>query len=213
MTTRKPITADMPRVAWEKRRGESAPAFHAFALYRDLGPQRSIQKVATELSKSMPLLKGWSKKHDWVDRADKYDVYADNRRREMTEENWRIANHRHQVIAGTITSGLMRRLQGDTRKGREVPALDPKDIAWGDVRGLARDAVAIERLVHGQPTDFALRATAMTVESALGHVTTLIEIARKIMDSDQFQAFVVEYAAATAQATGDMPRPREEITA
>ena len=205
--------AVIERLPWEKQKSESSPAWGAFVLYRDLGPQRSTTKVMLELGKSKALIQGWCKKHAWVERADAYDRHVDSVHRQASEENWRVANHRHQVIAGQITTSLMRRLVGDANPNRPVSALDPNDIDWSDVRGLARDSMAMERLSHGQPTDFALKVTMMSTTEAISHVRMLVEIARKHMSPETFQAFMVEYASATAAAAGTPPPRPKEITA
>ena len=50
--------------AWERLENESSRAFEAFSAYRDLGPQRSLAKVAETLGKSKALMERWSAKHD-----------------------------------------------------------------------------------------------------------------------------------------------------
>ena len=89
---------------------------------------------------------------------------------------------------------------GDEEGG--IEPLDPNEISWKDFGGLAKNAVAIERNVHGQPTDFALRATSMSVGDALTHARMLIEIARGVMSSEQFDSFICTYAARTAAVAG-----------
>lgn len=190
---------------WEPRKGESGPAFAAFAAYRDLGPQRSIQKAAQNQSKATPTLKAWSRKHHWVDRAAAYDTYIDRRRREMDEEEWRIANSRHRAIGAHMTSAVLRRLAG--HKATKVAALDPNEMNWRDVRSLAQSAIAIDRVVHGQPTDFALRVTTMSINDALQHVRMLVDLARRHMDTEQFQAFISDYAAYTGARLELPPNP------
>ncbi len=57
-------------LAWSRQEGESARAFEAFALYRDMGPERSLAKVGRGLGKSRGLMERWSSAHDWVDRVE-----------------------------------------------------------------------------------------------------------------------------------------------
>jgi len=42
---------------WERQPGESAQAYEAFAIYRDMGSNRSLRVVAEQLSKSDTLIK------------------------------------------------------------------------------------------------------------------------------------------------------------
>ena len=50
------------RYPWERQFNESRKAFEAFCVYRDMGPARSGEKVARELSKSAQLIRRWSAK-------------------------------------------------------------------------------------------------------------------------------------------------------
>ena len=53
---------------WERQPGESAQAYEAFAIYRDMGSNRSLRVVAEQLSKSDTLIKRWS---TWMIRPDR----------------------------------------------------------------------------------------------------------------------------------------------
>ena len=59
--------------SWERQPRESAQAYQAFSIYRDLGEDRSLQAVATQLSKSLQLMKRWSKNWSWGERVRQYD--------------------------------------------------------------------------------------------------------------------------------------------
>lgn len=59
--------------AWERQPKESAQAYQAFSIYRDLGEDRSLQAVATQLSKSLQLMKRWSKNWSWGERVRQYE--------------------------------------------------------------------------------------------------------------------------------------------
>lgn len=72
--------------AWEKQEGEGTRAYEAFALYRDLGPARSLTKVAQELSKSRTLIARWSSTHDWVSRVEALEARDEMIVRERLEE-------------------------------------------------------------------------------------------------------------------------------
>jgi hypothetical protein len=78
---------------WDRRESESAQAFAAFVLYRDLGATRSIDE-AYRRAKNAPdkhqdrcgahhtgradgTWKGWSSTHEWVPRCLAYDTHLD----------------------------------------------------------------------------------------------------------------------------------------
>lgn len=52
---------------------ESPQALEAWVLYRDLGPQRSSERVAITLGKSHQLIMRWCTAHAWVERARAHD--------------------------------------------------------------------------------------------------------------------------------------------
>ncbi len=69
---------------FERIDGESAAAYRAVAVFRDLGPSRTLRQVAAVLygegyregTRRVPgRIKGWSADHDWIARADAYDAH------------------------------------------------------------------------------------------------------------------------------------------
>lgn len=66
----------MPEQPWQKREDETSKAFAAFTVYRNMGPERSLDKVRQELGRPSGYtrhLEKWSSEHDWVERAEAYD--------------------------------------------------------------------------------------------------------------------------------------------
>jgi hypothetical protein len=59
--------------SWERRRGETGPAYRAFEGYRELGPGRSVHRAAQVVGKSTRLLERWSARWGWVERAAAWD--------------------------------------------------------------------------------------------------------------------------------------------
>ncbi len=58
---------------WDRRPGEGPEAFDAASAYFALGPGRTIEAVARECTKSASLLRRWSARFGWVERAAAYD--------------------------------------------------------------------------------------------------------------------------------------------
>lgn len=71
---------------FEQQPEESAQAFAAFVVYRDMRADRSLEAVGQKLGKSTALMTRWSKRHHWVGRARSYDVALDARARVVTEK-------------------------------------------------------------------------------------------------------------------------------
>ena len=99
--------------AWDRQKGETQEAFHAFVHYRDLGPtHRSIAAALAshedgcttgrQRGKSgAPLSRweAWSSKHRWVERARLFDDEMDGRRQEAYAANVISMAERHATLA------------------------------------------------------------------------------------------------------------------
>lgn len=71
---------------WERLDDEGTKPYEAFAIYRDMGRERSLLKVSEKLSKSEQLIKRWSAKFDWVKRAASWDDEQDRIAREIAQK-------------------------------------------------------------------------------------------------------------------------------
>ncbi|MGZ7180455.1 MAG: hypothetical protein ACXVIB_06620 [Halobacteriota archaeon] len=70
---------------WLRLPEESARAYEAFRRYREMGPKRSIAKVARALGCSKRPLESWSSAHRWVVRAACYDNHLDLKQQKRYE--------------------------------------------------------------------------------------------------------------------------------
>lgn len=61
---------DGPRQPWDRRERETAKAYLAFRVFRDLGPTRRLGDMPGYHYESV---RRWSQTHDWVDRATAWD--------------------------------------------------------------------------------------------------------------------------------------------
>ncbi|WP_406722862.1 hypothetical protein OG968_23960 [Streptomyces althioticus] len=125
--------------SWERQSGESVQAFEAFAVYRDLGPARSVTKVARELDKSRALVGRWSRQFAWVVRAAAYDREQD--RLFLTEQAQarRDLARRHAKLAQAVQSKAVARLQ----------SLDPRELSPSELLRYIQVAAEIERRAVG----------------------------------------------------------------
>ena len=71
---------------YEQQPKEGKEAYHAFSIYRDLGVERSLPQVAQQCAKSLPLMKRWSARYNWIERALAYDAEQDCIRTEATQK-------------------------------------------------------------------------------------------------------------------------------
>lgn len=131
------------RYPWEKQKGESRQAFEAFALYRDMGPSRSLRKVARQLSKSETLMKRWSSKWSWHKRAIAWDAELDEQVREAQEKARKEMSERHIKEAMLMQQKLVESLKN----------IDPSELTPNDIARWLDTAVKIERMARGEPTE------------------------------------------------------------
>lgn len=131
-------------VPWERLHDESAKAFQAFALYRDLGPrERSLRRVAAELGRDRSLIERWSVRHRWQDRVAAYDAEEDRRKLARRWKDIEEMSERHAKLALAVQAKLARRLEN----------LDPMELAPRDLVQLLDTAVRVERLAFGVGTE------------------------------------------------------------
>ncbi|MER5546452.1 hypothetical protein ACWDBP_44165 [Streptomyces sp. NPDC001233] len=125
---------------WERQGHESAPAFEAFAVYRDLGSARSVTKVARELGKSRALVGRWSRQYAWVMRAAAYDREQDRVFLAEQQQARRDIARRHAKLAQAFLGKAVARLQ----------ALDPRELSPSDLLRYFQVAAEIERRAVGE---------------------------------------------------------------
>lgn len=125
--------------AWERRAGESAAAWEAFACYRDLGLSRSLGKVASTLAKGRSLIERWSVAHQWVLRAEAWDREQDRVWRADRQQASRDVARRHARLASAAQSKIVAQLQ----------QLDPARLSPADVIRWLEVTIRIERQAYG----------------------------------------------------------------
>lgn len=147
------------RLPWEKRKDESAKAFAYYAMYRDLGPERSLAKVAQAIHETTTrkatvdslrtLLGKYSRDYGWVDRCEAYDMELDRRRREALETE-QIKAARAQATAGghMLAKGLARIAGTD-----KVKAIDAGELDASDAVRMVEVGTRVQRLGLGMATD------------------------------------------------------------
>ena len=126
--------------SWERQGGESVQAFEAFAVYRDLGPARSVTKVARELDKSRALVGRWSRQFAWVLRASAYDQEQDRLFLSEQAQARREIARRHAKLAQAVQSKAVARLQ----------TLDPRELTPSELLRYIQVAAEIERRAVGE---------------------------------------------------------------
>lgn len=168
----------MAALPYERRESETDPAWGAFILYRDMGLDRSLAKVAAQLGKSDVLMSRWSSHHGWRKRVLAYDMEADRRQRigalkgieDMRRRHTRLAQRLQHLghleleklvkaaekhaIAGTLDSALVLKLIEQGAKMERVVRGEPGEIIEThttdapDLSGLTLDELKVMRAIR-----------------------------------------------------------------
>ena len=128
---------------WELMEGETAKPFEAFCIYRDMGTQRSVRKVAEKLSKSDTLIARWSTTYDWVKRATAWDAEQDRIARQAQVDEIVKMRKRHAKLACDMLA----------KAAAALEVLPPGEVKAGDVSRMVDVASKLERLSRGDVGD------------------------------------------------------------
>jgi hypothetical protein len=138
------IMAEPQQYAWQQLPGESPRAFQAFVIYRNTEPkERSLQRVASELAKSIPLVKRWSSRWDWVERVREWDDYQEMRRLEkLIEEKQKMDEEHLRIIRAARSKAI-----------KALADIKPEQLATNpsELRHWIMELIRYERLIMGEP--------------------------------------------------------------
>ncbi|KAA9379662.1 hypothetical protein F5972_08395 [Microbispora cellulosiformans] len=126
---------DSPK-PWERRNDESAPAFEAFAAYRDMpATERSYRDVARQLGKSATLIARWGSTHKWPERVAAYDRHL--------EEQWLLeqAKARRKAAERQIRTAQL----AQSKAAQRLLELDPAKLTVAELVRLWELGVRVER--------------------------------------------------------------------
>lgn len=120
---------------WERREGESVKAYEAFSIYLNLGSERSINAVASKLSKSRTLISRWSATYGWVERVAEYDTELQRQAHAQAIKKARAMSERHINIALKLQEKAL-----DALAKTKPEDIDPKNLL-----AFLREATRLER--------------------------------------------------------------------
>lgn len=128
---------------WERRESESTKAYEAFCIYRDMGRERSLSKVAEKLQKSETLMGRWSRTYDWVKRAARWDDEQDRIERETAQrEQAKAIKEMRKRHADLGTAMLIKAAQA-------LKSIPINEIKPGDISRMVDVASKLERISRG----------------------------------------------------------------
>ena len=136
--------------SWRRREGETAKAYAAFCLYRDLGSGRSLEKARQALGKSsgyIRQLETWSSRSAWQERCRTYDAFLEllsRREREAAyiEDMEAMRQRQKQLSLATFNTAISLLHKAMAR----LKALDAADIDPGKLPAYFRAAAAVAEM-------------------------------------------------------------------
>ena len=129
--------------AWERQQGESTRAYEAFALYRDMGADRSLRKVVQSLNKNLTTIAEWSTKYEWVKRVAEWDAEQDRIARNAQIEEIKKMRKRHAEVANSMI----------IKAARALNRMKEEDIRPADISRFIEVASKLERLSRGDTSE------------------------------------------------------------
>ena len=125
----------MAQKPWERMEGESAKAFEAFRIYRDMGPERNLRAVGERLGKSRAIIERWSSSNQWVERARAYDNDLERAAHQEALKSVREMQKRHISIAAQLQNKALLALQ----------KTKPEHMKPGELLSFMKEAAKLER--------------------------------------------------------------------
>jgi hypothetical protein len=152
-------------MATQRLPGESTKAYAAYQCYRDFGASRSLEKVSQECTKSIPLLKRWSAKFEWVKRATEFDAEQERIREEAQQaEIKKIMSEGYAAVHNRVKAlnALAQRQHNDMQDRKLVWLPDVKQIGGGE------DAKRVDIIRYNAGLDQQFRETLKDIAEETG---------------------------------------------
>ena len=128
---------------WDRRESETSKAYEAFTIYRDMGVERSLSKVAVKLGKSETLISRWSYTHGWVERAAKWDDEQDRIEREIAQKEQAKAIREMRKRHADLGQAML------IKAARALARIPEDEIKPADISRFVETASKLERISRG----------------------------------------------------------------
>lgn len=180
------IIQEIEILSWERQVGESEEAWEAFALYRDLGVDRSHDKVAKALQKSMALMGGWSRTNAWTARALAYDVYMDRQRQAIKETHQARLLEAHLAEGEKIRQVGSKLLDDKPATGRRKKPVPITSHEGQKAAEMVKIGQGLQRLALGMPTTITKQQVEYqkAVEESLAAQASVVRILQEFITED-----------------------------
>ncbi len=147
----------MANEIWKRMKGDTNKSYQAFCIYRNLGKDRSLEKVTSSIyfkgesrenvgskfkAKFNQVMK-WSTEKNWINRVAAYDDYLDDQAREDIEGEWREAILLQKKIARTALKKVF----------NHIDKMNELETSTRDMTNLLKEAANLQRLCFGEATE------------------------------------------------------------
>ena len=141
MANNNPIDISEMKAPWEQLPNEGVKPFEAFTVYRDMGIDRTLDKVAQQLKKSKTIIARWSTNYKWVDRIKAYEAEIDRQAAQKHMKDIAAMRARQAKQAFAFQSkglALLKSIEAGDAKLSEIVSLlklgmEQERICMGDV--------------------------------------------------------------------------------
>lgn len=142
---------------WDRRPRESASAFRAFCVYRDMGTDRSLERVALQLGLALHKLVRLARDFGWRGRVEASDLALLDLAKVRSVESRLMAADRHAQLAQSLVATAAKR----------ASRLLPEELDVDALVKVARTGVELERLARGERNEGAPPAQQVAVGVAV----------------------------------------------
>ena len=127
--------ADRAGAPWNRQKDESEQAYAAFLIYRDMGANRSTEKVRQECGKNKRLIERWSSRWKRVERCRAWDNQLPEAADAQAVKRVRAMSTRHTKTA----------LKMQVEAVEALNRMDPKEINPKKIVAFIRGGTNLER--------------------------------------------------------------------
>lgn len=152
---------DFKEPCWERQKPESAPAWEAFKLYRDIGDSRTCDKVAKQLGKSNTIIERWCTGYKWVERIRAWEHNLDVEGNAAAIEAVKEMRTRQISLASgfmAVAGEELKKLLALVKRKSHVMLNADQIVRMADF------ATRLERLNRGEPDSIQKQQHELTIE-------------------------------------------------
>jgi hypothetical protein len=147
--------------SFDRIEGESPRAYEAFCLYRNMGPDRTLEAVRTSAGYSSPrLLFRWSSEWNWGERSKAFDDHVEARAREIAESYlpewearrqasleamWLLSTRLMDRAESMLTHPITKEVTRESEDGRtKYVIVEPANWTWSGLATVVRTAAELQ---------------------------------------------------------------------